>query len=362
MPIPTSPAGLTPEYLTDALRASGVLRDATVTSAHVDVVPAGTGFAAQSAHLVLDYDRPEAGAPSTLFAKVSSADPQVLARLRMIGLYETETGFYRDLSAECVPDVPRAYASQYDAESGHSLLLLEDIRHLRFGDNVVGASVDDARLAIVHLARHHARYWNRPALSTLSWLRSPVHDRSSLPALLRQLLPVFESRWATTAAPGALASARALTAHVEPWIDTHLMGPRTLAHADYRPDNMAFTPDGGVVVFDWQTARFDAGSRDLAYYLAFGLPVDVRRAHERALLELYHRTLIEHGVGDYGFDEVLTNHRRSMGSAVLRMVSAGAMLDFSSERGRQLAHAIFSRVGSAADDHDFAAWVTSMTA
>ena len=66
MSILTSPAGLTPEHLTVVLRSSGVLRDAAVTSARVDVVPAGTGFAAQSAYVSLEYDRAESGAPPAI--------------------------------------------------------------------------------------------------------------------------------------------------------------------------------------------------------------------------------------------------------------------------------------------------------
>lgn len=360
MPIPTSPAGLTAAYLTDLLRSTGRLRGGAVTSVHVDVVPSGTGFAAQSAHLALDYDHPDPDVPATLFAKLSVADPGVLARLRTLGMYETEVGFYRDLSADLPRRVPRAYAAVYDAASGLSLLLLEDIRHLRFGDNLDGASIDDARTAMVTLARLQAQHWSSPVLPTLGWLRSTAHDRASVPALLGHLLPVFESRWRDSAASTALTAARALTARAEAWIDTHGTGPRTLAHGDFRPDNMAFTADGGAVVFDWQTARFDAGSRDVAYYLTFALPVEMRRAHERALLELYHDALVEAGVQDYALSDALANHRRSIGSAVARMVSAGAMLDFSSARGAQLAQAIFTRVGSAADDHDFAAWVESM--
>lgn len=360
MSIPTSPAGLTPEYLSAVLRSGGALRDATVTSARVDAVPAGSGFAAQSAHVQLTYDHAEEGAPPALFAKLSTSDPAILTRLKAVGLYQTEAGFYRDLSGDMPVRVPRAYAALYDAESGMGLVLLEPIGHLRFGDNVSGASLDEARTALTNLARLQAHYWNSPRLSQCDWLRSPAHDRASVPALLRALGPVFEQRWASTASPAASTAMRALLARIEPWIDSHLAGPRTLAHGDYRPDNMAFTTTGDAVLFDWQTARFDAASRDVAYYLAFGLATEVRRAHETALLALYHQALVDGGVRNYTLDDVRANHRRSVGSAVARMISAGAMLDFSSERGARLAHAIFARVGAMAEDHDFAAFVETL--
>lgn len=354
--IPTGPGDLTADYLTTVLRAAGVLRSSVVTAADVSMVAAGTGFAGQSAHLRLTYDHAGDGAPAAMFAKLSASDAAVLARLKAFGLYETEAGFYRDLSAEAPLRVPRAYAALYDAESGATLVLLEDIGHLRFGDNVAGASIDDARAALTSLARLQAHYWNSSRLSQCVWLRTPVQDRVSLAPMLRALGPVWEQRWAATATPVATATARALLARYEAWFDTHLAGPRTLSHGDFRPDNMAFTPEGAMLLFDWQTSRFDAPSRDVAYYLAFALPVELRRQHEAALLALYHQALVDAGVHDYTFDDVRANHRRSVGSAVARMISAGAMLDFSSERGTMLAHAIFSRVAAMAEDHDFLEW------
>jgi aminoglycoside phosphotransferase (APT) family kinase protein len=140
------------------------------------------------------------------------------------------------------------------------------------------------------------------------------------------------------------------------WLESHLAGPRTLVHGDFRPDNFAFERNGEIVVFDWQTARFDPGSRDVAYFLAFALPADLRRAHESALLALYYQTLLSHGVQDYSFEQVLTNHRRSVGSAAMRLVMAGAFVEFSNERARQLVAALFERVGAALEDHSFTSW------
>ena len=360
MPIPPDPGGLTASYLTTVLRDAGVLRSSVVTSAQVSVVPAGTGFAGQAAHVTLTYDRPEPDAPTRMFAKLSTADPQVLARLRPVGLFETEAGFYRELSGDCPQRVPRAFASLYEPDSGMTLLLLEDLSTLRFGNNVEGASPDDARAALVALARMQAHYWNSPRLPQCGWLRSAVHDRVSTPPLMRSLVPVFETRWSATAPASVVAAVRALAAHAETWIDGHLAGPRTLSHGDYRPDNMAFTSDGDTVLFDWQTARFDAGSRDVAYFLTYALTVDARREHEAALLELYHETLVRSGVRDYTRADVQANHRRSVGTAVSRLLIAGATLDFSSERGTLLARALMARVAAAVDDHDFLGWIETM--
>src|SRR5579863_9949006 len=91
--IPATPDAITPQWLTAALRGSGAIENAEVVSISVQPVAAGSGFVGQSARLHIAYDREEPGAPATLFAKLSSADPVVREKLRTVRLYETEAGF-----------------------------------------------------------------------------------------------------------------------------------------------------------------------------------------------------------------------------------------------------------------------------
>lgn len=112
-----------------------------------------------------------------------------------------------------------------------------------------------------------------------------------------------------------------------------------------------------MVLFDWQTARRSANTRDLAYFIAYALSVEMRRAYEKDLLELYHQTLLAHGIVDYSMEQLRCGYRRSLGNALITLVIAAAMLDFSGERGILLQKAICDRVGSAVDDHDFAVWL-----
>src|SRR5262249_15135493 len=123
MHFPASPTEITPEYLTTVLRHSGTIKDSAVTSVHVNVVAAGRGFAGQAAQLTIAYEHAEPDAPSTMFVKLSSAIPEVRERLRLLGLYETEIGFYRDLRHDCPVRAPRFYAARYEPSTGESLLL-----------------------------------------------------------------------------------------------------------------------------------------------------------------------------------------------------------------------------------------------
>lgn len=145
-----------------------------------------------------------------MFAKLSSADPGVREKLRTVGIYATEAGFYRELAAaETFPiRVPRPYLSLYDETTGSSILLLEDLGQARFGDNVAGCSPADARIAVRQLALLHAHFWESPSLQSFPWLRSLVDDADARTALYRAMLPRFEQRWAEFQRPSLLKAAR----------------------------------------------------------------------------------------------------------------------------------------------------------
>src|SRR5580765_8404298 len=73
---------LTAEWLTDALRTTGVLMQASVTSLKVQGLGAEKGMTGNLARLHLAYDTDEPDAPHSLIAKVSAGDPQLRAHLR----------------------------------------------------------------------------------------------------------------------------------------------------------------------------------------------------------------------------------------------------------------------------------------
>ncbi len=355
--IPRAPEEFTPEVLTALLRQAGVLREGAVERVEVTAVPAGSGFMGQAAHLKLTYDREEGDAPAQIFAKLSSADENLRARLNAMGLYETEAGFYSELGGEFPVRVPRAYASHYDAEAGGCLLLLEHIGHLRFGDNLAGSTLPDARAVIASLARMQAHFWNSDRLKRCGWLRDSARDSASTIPMYQALMPAFEQRWAATASAETILAARTFAQCMPAWLNNIAAGPFTLTHGDFRPDNFAFDGNGDLVLFDWQSARRCNNTRDLAYFMAISLPVELRRAHEEDLLRLYHDTLLGAGVTGYSMAQLRADYRRSLGSALIAGVFAGTMLDLSSERALQLVTAIFKRVGAALEDHEFAAWL-----
>lgn len=74
----------------------------------------------------------------------------------------------------------------------------------------------------------------------------------------------------------------------------------TLLHGDARAANYfleestSTTGSGvGVVAVDWQGFSYGSGPSELAYFLSMSVQVDVLSEHEDALIDLYHRTLVE---------------------------------------------------------------------
>ena len=364
--IPQTPSSITADWLTQALRSAGVLKTSKVVAVDVHPIAAGSGFVGQTARLTIKYDGQEAGAPATAFAKLSSADPAVRQQLRRVGLYETETGFYRDIAAS--PDfplpTPRPYLSLYDEGTGECLLLLEDLGHAEFGDNLAGCSPMDAQLVVRQLGSLHAHYWEAPILSQLSWLRSLGDEAEARIGLYRAMLPRFEQRCVDSLMPAMREFARRFAELMPRYIAQLSDKPQTLTHGDFRADNFAFAGTRAgrrATVFDWQVARRAPGPRDLAYFLSGSLPVEQRRATEESLLKVYVETLLADGVGGYTIRDLRRDVQAGLAAPLTTWVIAGGMLDFSSQRGADLFKQVCARLGAMLEDHQFGTYLDGLS-
>ena len=172
-PLPTTIEGLGAEWLTAALRASGSLPAGSVASVEADVIGAGIGFIGTVARLRLTYDG-AAAAPPTLIAKIPSEDPGSRMVGVAFGLYEREVNFYKDMAHACGIPSPKPYFSHYDGTVGQAVILLEDLAGGRFGDQVAGATLPEAEMAIDAIGEFHARWWESPELARYPWVTSGI--------------------------------------------------------------------------------------------------------------------------------------------------------------------------------------------
>jgi hypothetical protein len=359
-PFPFMKGSITPEWLTLTLRASGALRSARVARCSTETLAQGVGFVGQIVRLILEYDEQEAGAPSTLVAKFSSPYEAGRRTAALMGLYAREVGFYRTLAGSAGIGTARCYFAEVTADGTCSLLLLEDLRDGHFGDQVTGCTVDEARVALTEIARFHAAWWNNASLGRFPWISNSADvSRRTITAAYDALWPVFRSRFEGSLPPVVLERGPSCGTRMLAMLDRN--GARstvTLRHSDFRVDNVFFPASGTppLVVVDWQGAlRAWSGAYDAVYFLATGMPVEVRRQYGESLLRLYYDTLVESGVRDYPRDMFETDCRDGLLAAFTIIgVIAGGLVDIVNARAVDLFTAVSSRLFAALDDAD--AW------
>jgi hypothetical protein len=319
---------VTIEWLTDVLRASGGVIDASVTS--FEMTPVGTGQMSDSVRFGLSYDREEMGAPASVVLKLAAADDTSRATGLALGLYETEVRIYQQITPTVDISVPRCYFADVDVASGWFTLVLEDLAPAAQGDQLAGCSVDQAALALLELAKLHAPRWGDRTLADLPWLHRNTAERVKFTAeLIAGLLPGFVERYADQLDPELVGLGERMMPKLHAWMADH-PEPWTVQHGDYRLDNMLF---GGadcqrpLAVVDWQTAVYGPPLADAAYFLGAGLVEKDRRAHEQALLREYYEALTAAGVEGYTWQRCWSDYRRFTFSGFLMAVIASMLVE-----------------------------------
>ncbi len=356
--IPTGPGALTTEWLTRALRGTGTLTDARVTSCHVELFGDGKGFSGQIARVGLGYDIPEAGAPASLIAKFQLAplDPDIRAAVFQSRLYEREFRFYRDVAQDVALRTPRLYYSALRPETGECLLLLEDLAPAQTLNMLEGCAAEDAALVLRHLAPFHAAWWEHPRLGGMDWLPAFDDQAENDQRQYARAWPLFLEKVGELLPDGLVPLGVRLTHHVAA-VKRYLgRPPQTFLHGDFHLHNLLFASAAGartLTVIDWQGCARGRATRDLAHFLVTGLPPDSRRAHEPDLLRLYHTTLTEHGVERYSFAQCLHDYRFTMLDELYFLVMVLAHVDFSvNEAAGRIRDMAIERVGAAVLDHN----------
>ncbi len=357
MQIPSGPEELTPEWLTGVLQERGHLAvAASVTAIEAERIGEGVGFIGVVTRLRLQYAG-DPSAPATMIAKFPSADAGARAVGNMYGLYEREVNFYRDLAATAGIGAPLCYLAAMDAAADRYLLLLEDMSGSgEVGDQIRGCSLDEASLALSELARMHATWWDSPRLATLPWLqRGTDMVRAPMQSVYPALYPAFLQLFGDELTPEIRAAVPSLNERILETIDDIDQGQMTLAHGDFRLDNLFFGRNSSpcrLTAIDWQSPNIGWAAYDVSYFICGSIPLETRRAHETAILHAYHDALLEGGVHGYDFDAFFEDYRRSLLVYLAIFVINGATLEISNQRAVDLFHVIFERLVAAITDLD----------
>ena len=345
--IPAGPQELTPQWLTHALRQTGTITSAAVTSFDSEIIAEGVGLIGQLARLTPHYDRAEAGAPRSLIAKFPAEAQENRDVGNLFRFYEREIRFYEEIADEVQLRTPRCYYSAMDVDADEYVLLLEDMAPARVGDQLAGCSHQEAELAIRELAKFHATWWDTPRLEELEWMpcaNDPINK--SAEQSYQDAWDTFLERFGARLPKSLLATAEKLGSRAGRIQDQLADSPRTIRHCDYRLDNLFFaTPEGGdpLAVIDWQIASRGRGTYDVGYFMSQSVDPRQRKASEVDLLKTYHRTLAENGVRGYDFAECLRDYRLATLFCLVYPVISGGTYDLNNERGVALVTAMLDR-------------------
>lgn len=331
--IPAGPAEVTGPWLTAVLGAD-------VTG--VDVTPVGTGQTGATYRVALTYAGPT-DLPPTLIVKLPSQDEAVRERVALG--YRSEHAFYTEVAHTLALPLPRCYHCDIDRDGADFVMLLADLSPAVQGDQLAGCTVPEARLAAAALAGLHGPRWCDPDWLTFTGATMPRPDADFARGLGELAVMAADT---TLQRLGERISARdrqTLTetaALVGAWL---LAEPErfSLLHGDYRLDNLLFDPDRTrVTVVDWQTLTVGLPARDLAYFTGTSLVPELRAEAESALVEVYHRALISHGVTGYDLETCWADYRLGMPQIPL-ITTFGFAFSAATERGDDMVATMLER-------------------
>lgn len=323
---------LTPDWFTDALRAGGTIgSDASVTSAEVRHV--GTGQSGSVSLATLKYDG-ATDAPASLVVKQPSRDAGSRDLGEAMRAHRAEVRFYEEIAPLVDVRTPALHWGAIDEESQRFTIVLDDLSPgSDVGDVLVGATAEQASLAIGALVALQAPLWDDPRLRERPWLG----DRGA--RMLFDAVPdavePFKARFGERIQPRHLALVEALAPRAPEIVDAFWKPPLVVAHGDYRLDNMFFgrtPPAPPLTVIDWQTTCLAPPGLDIATFLASSVDTETRRALERGLLEAYVDGLAQAGVRGFGYADAWKSYGVGSLYAFLCTMSVSLMLE-QTERG-----------------------------
>lgn len=340
---------VTPAWLTAVLHANGI--DADVATIERSRVGEGVGMMSGLSKLELTYAR--GTGPAAIVYKHPADHDGNRAVADAFHLYEREVLFYRDVAHRSRAYTPHVYYAAIDGPD--FALLMEDLSDYELGDQVKGCSLEQARAGMAWMAQHHAASWGR--------VDDPVFD------FLPYVSPSYSSEALQQGAaygwdPMVEAFGHVLPEHVRALKDRYLAvaqklfdwmatPPLTVVHGDFRMDNLFFAGrpgQHGLIALDWQGALRGRATQDIAYFLSGSIPTDMRRAHERELIALWHEKLVAEGVTGYSLDDAWDDYRRATLYVWIIAVVIAGTLDSSNERGKAWMSAMLARSVAAIDD------------
>ena len=300
-----------PEWIGEALGT-------TITGLEAQLLGEARGFQSTTWRLTLRCD-PPGSAPESVILKSETAHEGQNAFSRLNNAFGREVGVYNHCTPRLQRHRPVIYAFQ---ESAPSWLLMEDLTHLRSGDQVIGLSDQETIATLERMAAIHAEFWLDPGLQQHDWLpqqgfwfADPKPDLSD----------DFFATYGIRLGPEVCRLHREVQEQSSAIDEAVAARPWTLVHGDLRADNvmLAKAPgDPASLIIDWSWASRSLAAIDIAFLIGGSTPPVQRLGRHEDLLQAWHGTLLNLGVRDYPLSEA----RHDLQLAALRCMTAGIVM------------------------------------
>ena len=346
--LPEVPEELTAEWLSGALGWP-------IRAVERQILGKGQGFLGDIVRLRLMSD--SADTPATVIAKLPKKANRATGE--MLGVYEREILFFRDLAPQVPARTPQIYFSHFDRDAGSEkqksilgffdrmpgflfpwiaslgakvaagknrkyLLIMEDLGNLEMGDQLAGASIEQCAQVLADIAGTHRLFWKDSQLKDKFWLLPMDLDARMRHRMFKTTLPAYRA-----------AAAQELQPYLD-WLEVHaakLMttftreAPPTLVHGDLRLDNVCLDAER-CAYLDWQLTGVRPAAYDVAYFLGGAIAPETTVNTEREMVREYHREL---DVADYSFECFWRDYQRAL---VLTVIALSPTEDVEIDQGR----------------------------
>ena len=336
-------------WMTDVLHSTGILRRATVHAVDVHAIGQGVGFLSGRARVTLTYDQPEDGAPDTVVVKLPANIKEGRDFAESTRAYEREIRFYREVAPRTPIRVPRMFATIMEPGDNVFILVMEDLKGLTAGDQVIGMSRAQVLAAVQTIVPLHALWWNGDQRQALPWVPSVEEQLKMLsltPQTIRTAWPPFLESIGGSLPAGCRALGERIIQHLEAILAAFVKGTRTLVHFDYRADNL-FIDDlkstAPIAVVDWQLVMWGLGAYDVARLAGGSIPPAQRGGHHEEIVQCWHQGLRANGVTGYSYEKAWHDYRLSAIVAMLNPVLVHHMFKTGGRRGIALGSAMAGR-------------------
>ena len=337
------PTDLSADWLTETL---GSGRVTGFTAERI-----GTGQVSECYRVTLSYDDDggETAGPASVVLKVAASDPTSRQSGQALGLYEREVRFYSDVAPLFADSSQRGggpiahcHHASYAPDTGMFTLLIDDAAPAEAGDEIRGATITDATLALNQLGRLHAPLIGGDAPA--GWLvrETPVNQ-----GLITALYAGFTDRYGEAISDDQRMVCQRLVDAFDAYLAEEAAAARTqgLVHGAYRLDNMLFGRPGSprdLTVVDWQTVTWGPAMTDVAYFLGCALTTPERRAHYDDLLAAYRDGLGAHSLS---LEEIRDGVRRQSFFGVMMSI-VSSMVVVRTDRGDEMFMTMLERHSS----------------